>query len=193
MPRTMCWSRAPTWRRAPGSPKKTHCLNRIPRRPQSRRARARQRRTGAQVQHRDRFRPARHRRRHAAAPPEHGVSRVRPRLRLCAEYRPVEMVPEAERAQLHGHRARGRPGGDAQFHRHPLHRQLLGDGVRIASPNTSRPTASRDYPNIDGVAGFTHASGCGMELTGEPMDLFRRTLAGYSAPLPTWPPCWSSA
>jgi altronate hydrolase len=35
------------------------------------------------------------------------------------------------------------------------------------------------WENVDGVIPFIHESGCGMELTGEPMDLLRRTLAGY--------------
>ncbi|MFG6620107.1 UxaA family hydrolase, partial [Sulfitobacter sp. 1A05707] len=35
------------------------------------------------------------------------------------------------------------------------------------------------WENVDGVIPFIHESGCGMELTGEPMDLLRRTLSGY--------------
>ena len=35
-----------------------------------------------------------------------------------------------------------------------------------------------DYPNLDGVVPFVHEIGCGMEMTGEPMDLLRRTIAG---------------
>ena len=38
----------------------------------------------------------------------------------------------------------------------------------------------RDFPNVDGVAAFSHGLGCGMEMTGEPMALLRRTLAGYA-------------
>ncbi|WP_322021621.1 MULTISPECIES: UxaA family hydrolase [unclassified Burkholderia] len=34
------------------------------------------------------------------------------------------------------------------------------------------------YPNIDGVVPFVHELGCGMEKSGEPMDLLRRTLGG---------------
>ena len=37
----------------------------------------------------------------------------------------------------------------------------------------------KDYPNVDGVAAFSHSTGCGMEQTGEPMSLLQRTLAGY--------------
>ncbi|WP_338664904.1 altronate dehydratase family protein [Pararoseomonas sp. SCSIO 73927] len=34
------------------------------------------------------------------------------------------------------------------------------------------------FPNVDGVVPLVHALGCGMEMTGEPMDLLRRTLSG---------------
>ena len=44
------------------------------------------------------------------------------------DYRPVEMLPEARARDLHGHRARERAGRDPQLHRHPVDRQLLGDG-----------------------------------------------------------------
>jgi altronate hydrolase len=37
----------------------------------------------------------------------------------------------------------------------------------------------KNYPNVDGVAAFSHSTGCGMELSGEPMDLLHRTLGGY--------------
>ena len=37
------------------------------------------------------------------------------------------------------------------------------------------------YPRIDGVAPFTHEQGAGMELSGEPMRMLRRTIGGYIA------------
>ncbi|SHJ59336.1 altronate hydrolase [Roseomonas rosea] len=36
-----------------------------------------------------------------------------------------------------------------------------------------------DFPNVDGVVPYIHEIGCGMEMTGEPMDLLRRTLSGF--------------
>ncbi|MBN3760852.1 altronate dehydratase family protein [Burkholderia sp. Ac-20365] len=36
------------------------------------------------------------------------------------------------------------------------------------------------YPNVDGVVAFSHSIGCGMEMSGEPMQLLRRTMAGYA-------------
>ena len=41
------------------------------------------------------------------------------------------------------------------------------------------PEKLKAYPNVDGVAAFSHSTGCGMELSGEPMNLLYRTLGGY--------------
>lgn len=49
---------------------------------------------------------------------------------------------------------------------------------RIAAHFTDSVLAR--YPNVDGVAAFSHSLGCGMEMTGEPMALLRRTIAGYA-------------
>lgn len=37
------------------------------------------------------------------------------------------------------------------------------------------------YPNVDAVVPFITGIGCGMEMTGEPMDLLRRTISGTVA------------
>ncbi len=42
------------------------------------------------------------------------------------------------------------------------------------------PQRLADYPNIDGVVAFSHSLGCGMEMSGEPMGLLRRTMSGYA-------------
>lgn len=42
------------------------------------------------------------------------------------------------------------------------------------------PERLADYPNVDGVVAFSHSIGCGMEMSGEPMALLRRTIAGYA-------------
>lgn len=47
---------------------------------------------------------------------------------------------------------------------------------RVADWFTPRRLA--DWPQVDGVLAFVHELGCGMEKTGEPMDLLRRTLGG---------------
>jgi altronate hydrolase len=94
------------------------------------------------------------------------------------DYQPVTLLPETERATFQGIL---RANGDVAT------RNYIG---LISTVNCSAtvirkaaewftPERLRDYPNIDGVVAFNHALGCGMELTGEPMDLLRRTLAGY--------------
>lgn len=40
--------------------------------------------------------------------------------------------------------------------------------------------ALADYPNIDGVVAFTHATGCGMAMDGEGYQILQRTLNGYA-------------
>lgn len=42
------------------------------------------------------------------------------------------------------------------------------------------PERLAPFANVDGVVPLIHEFGCGMEMTGEPMDLLRRTLAASS-------------
>ncbi|MEK7437896.1 MAG: altronate dehydratase [Pseudomonadota bacterium] len=94
------------------------------------------------------------------------------------DYKPVDMLPEAGRASFMGIvREDGRVAT----------RNYIGivSTVNCSATVSHRiagwftPETLAEFPNIDGVAAFTHSSGCGMELSGEPMDLLRRTLAGY--------------
>ena len=95
------------------------------------------------------------------------------------DYTPVEVVPEARRATFQG---------------------IVRDDGRVATRNYVgvvstvncsatvvrriaewfTPERLAPYPHVDGVAAFAHPLGCGMEMTGEPMALLRRTLAGYA-------------
>lgn len=38
----------------------------------------------------------------------------------------------------------------------------------------------QNYPNVDGIAAFTHGTGCGMATQGEGWDNLQRVLAGYA-------------
>ncbi|MDB5859857.1 MAG: putative bifunctional protein : D-galactarate dehydratase [Ramlibacter sp.] len=38
----------------------------------------------------------------------------------------------------------------------------------------------QEFPHIDGVVALSHGLGCGMEMSGEPMELLRRTIGGYA-------------
>jgi altronate hydrolase len=97
----------------------------------------------------------------------------------ASEYRPVSMVSEAERATFQGFvRADGRVAT----------RNYIGilSTVNCSATVVRKiaewftPERLAAYPNVDGVAAFSHSIGCGMEMTGEPMALLRRTIAGYA-------------
>ena len=97
----------------------------------------------------------------------------------ASEYKPIDLLPETERATFQG---------------------IVRDDGRVATRNyigicstvNCSATVARKiaewftpeklakYPNVDGVTAFIHPLGCGGELSGEPMDLLRRTIAGYA-------------
>jgi altronate hydrolase len=95
------------------------------------------------------------------------------------DFRPVHMLPQAERATFQGIvRENGEVGT----------RNYIGV---LATVNCSATVAHKiaewftperlaEFPNVDGVVAFTHSIGCGMEMSGEPMSLLRRTMAGYA-------------
>jgi len=97
----------------------------------------------------------------------------------ASEYRPVELLPEGERASFMGIvRDNGQVGT----------RNYIGvlSTVNCSATVVHKiaewftPERLAAFPNVDGVVAFAHGTGCGMEMTGEPMDLLRRTMAGYA-------------
>ena len=94
------------------------------------------------------------------------------------DFKPLELLPESERATFQGYiRADGR-AGTRNFIALVSTVNCSATVVHeIAAYFTKERLA--EFPNVDGVAAFSHATGCGMEMTGEPMDLLNRTLAGY--------------
>ncbi len=97
---------------------------------------------------------------------------------FARDYKPTEFLRPEARATFQGIvRADGRVAT----------RNYIGVFITVnCSATVARKIANyfdeerlEDYPNVDGVIPFIHEQGCGMEMTGEPMDLLRRTLAGY--------------
>jgi len=97
----------------------------------------------------------------------------------ASEFKPVDMVPVAERATFQGYvRANGQVGT----------RNFIGilSTVNCSATVVKKvaqwftPERLAEFPNVDGVVSFSHALGCGMEMSGEPMNLLRRTMAGYA-------------
>jgi altronate hydrolase len=94
------------------------------------------------------------------------------------DYRPVEMVPEAQRATFQGI---VRPDGRVGTRNYIGVMSTVNCSATVvhAVADYFTPERLADYPNVDGVVAFSHGIGCGMEMTGEPMSLLRRTTAGY--------------
>ena len=97
----------------------------------------------------------------------------------ASEFKPTQMLPESERATFQGYI---RPNGKVGT------RNFIGilSTVNCSATVVNRiadwftPEKLKDYPNVDGVVAFSHDIGCGMEMSGEPMELLRRTMAGYA-------------
>ncbi|HZN48952.1 MAG TPA: UxaA family hydrolase, partial [Ramlibacter sp.] len=95
------------------------------------------------------------------------------------EYVATPVLPEAEQATFQGYvRSDGQVGT----------RNYIGI---LSTVNCSATVVHKvaewfteerlaEFPHIDGVVGLSHGLGCGMEMSGEPMDLLRRTLGGYA-------------
>ncbi len=97
---------------------------------------------------------------------------------LARDYRPTEVLPQSERARFMGFvRSDGRVAT----------RNVIGIFITVnCSATVARKIAAyfheermARWRNVDRVVAFVHDQGCGMEMSGEPMDLLRRTLAGY--------------
>ena len=95
------------------------------------------------------------------------------------DYRPVQMVPALERATFMGI---VRANGQVATRNYIGVLSTVNCSATVVHKIAEYFTPERlaEYPNIDGVVAFAHATGCGMEMTGEPMDLLRRTMAGYA-------------
>ena len=97
----------------------------------------------------------------------------------ASEFKPVEMLPEWARASFDGY---VRPNGKVGT------RNFIGilSTVNCSATVVNKvaewftPERLAEFPNVDGVVAFSHSIGCGMEMTGEPMQLLRRTMAGYA-------------
>ena len=97
----------------------------------------------------------------------------------ASEYVPVHLIPTAERAHFQGIvRSDGRVATRNYIGILSTVNCSATAVRRIADWFTEERLAA--YPNVDGVVAFSHALGCGMEMSGEPMALLRRTMAGYA-------------
>ncbi|GAB7528023.1 altronate dehydratase family protein [Pseudomonas sp. 3A(2025)] len=98
--------------------------------------------------------------------------------RYGLDYVPTDLLAPAQRATFQGIvREDGRVAT-----RNYLGVFVVGNcGATVARKIANHFDAERlaNFAHIDGVVPFVHEIGCGMEMTGEPMDLLRRTIGGY--------------
>ncbi|KLO61562.1 galactarate dehydratase [Delftia tsuruhatensis] len=96
-----------------------------------------------------------------------------------ADVRPVDYVPEAQRACFQGFVRAGGGVGTRNFIGILSSVNCSATVIkRIAAHFTAERMAA--FPNVDGVVAFAQTSGCGMSSPSEHFDVLRRTLAGYA-------------
>jgi altronate hydrolase len=97
---------------------------------------------------------------------------------FCRDYRPVDLLPEDNRATFQGFI---RPDGRVGTRNYVAVVSTVNCSATVVRRIADWFTTDRlaGFPMVDGVIGITHGLGCAMEMTGEPMSLLRRTLAGY--------------
>lgn len=107
------------------------------------------------------------------------VGELKQEYEYGVDVRPIDFVPPQQRRTFMGYR---RPDGRAGTRNY-----IAIIGTVNCSATTVRyiqrklsPELLRDYPNIDGVIGLTHKSGCGMRLGGDAIAQLQRVLAGMA-------------
>ncbi len=107
------------------------------------------------------------------------VGELKQEYEYGVDVRPIDCVPPEQRRTFMGYR---RPDG-----RTGTRNYIAIIGTVNCSATTVRyiqrklgSELLRDYPNIDGVIGLTHKSGCGMRLGGDAIVQLQRVLAGMA-------------
>jgi len=110
------------------------------------------------------------------------VGELHQEYEYSVDVQPLEFVPTEQQRTFMGYR---RPDGRAGTRNY-----IAIIGSVNCSASTVRfierrftPEVLRDYPNIDGVIGLTHKSGCGMRIGGAAVEQLQRGLGGM-APKP---------
>jgi altronate hydrolase len=93
--------------------------------------------------------------------------------------RPIQYVPESERATFQGYRrADGRAG--TRNYVAVISSVNCSASVSRYVAERFRGDTLRDFPHVDGVVALTHKGGCGAHYGGPEVDLLQRTLAGFA-------------
>ena len=95
------------------------------------------------------------------------------------DVRPVDIVPLNQQRTFMGYK---RPDGKAATRNYIALISSVNCSASTIRQIQARfgPDQLRAYPNVDGVIGMTHKSGCGMRLGSEAVEQLQRTLAGMA-------------
>ena len=93
---------------------------------------------------------------------------------------PEDLLPEAERATFQGYRRDGGRVGTRNYLGILTSVNCSASVARFIAQAAEREGLLADYPNVDGVVALVHGTGCGMAMSGEGYDLFKRVQWGYA-------------
>ncbi|HEY7414698.1 MAG TPA: altronate dehydratase family protein [Ktedonobacteraceae bacterium] len=96
------------------------------------------------------------------------------------DYHPVEILPIEQRRTFMGYRRPGGKVGTRNYIAIISSVNCSASTVRFIERHFS-PEILRDYPNVDGVIGMTHKSGCAMRHGGSAIAQLQRVLAGMAS------------
>jgi len=99
---------------------------------------------------------------------------------FCRDYAPVEVLPEDKQARFQGIVREDGQVGTRNFIGILSTVNCSATVVHRIAAHFDEKFLKENFPNIDGVVALSHGTGCGMEGSGEPMHLLRRTMGGYA-------------
>ncbi len=100
--------------------------------------------------------------------------------RFAEAARPEDLLPEAERATFQGYRRDSGRVGTRNYVGILTSVNCSASVARFIAQAAEREGLLADYPNVDGVVALVHGTGCGMAMSGEGYDLFKRVQWGYA-------------
>ncbi len=100
--------------------------------------------------------------------------------RFAEAAEPEALLPEAERATFQGYRRDSGRIGTRNYIGILTSVNCSASVARFIAQAAEREGLLADYPNVDGVVALVHGTGCGMAMSGEGYDLFKRVQWGYA-------------
>ncbi|HCP01412.1 MAG: galactonate dehydratase [Alphaproteobacteria bacterium] len=99
---------------------------------------------------------------------------------FATDLRETEILPDAERRTFEGYVRKNGAVGTRNYIGILTSVNCSATVARYISDSFNATGKLNDYPNIDGVSAFVHATGCGMADSGDGYANLQRTLWGYA-------------